>query len=97
MSTQIPREFNRYPMVSWGQKVLIKHGKHRLAAEILDESLGGLGLRLTTAVDISTGVEVRVDNGQFARMAKVVFHCPHERGGFRIGLQWTPNSQYELV
>lgn len=91
------REFNRYQPNTWGNLGSVSDGKYRYRAEILDESLAGVGLRLASRMGFQCGQVVKVDNGQFSRKAKLVYVADDPSGGIRAGVQWTPDSSFEPV
>lgn len=91
------REFVRYEPFTWGNLGSVSDGKYRYRAEILDESLAGVGLRLSSRMGIQPGQIVSVDNGQFSRKARVVYITNEEQGGVRAGAQWTPDSEFQPV
>lgn len=91
------RQFIRYEPTNWGNVGSVSDGKYHYRAEIVDESLDGVGLRLASRIGFQCGQVVRVDNGQFSRKAKLVYVNDDGRGGIRAGVQWTPDSNYEPV
>lgn len=100
------RSENRYEPHTWGAEVYLtaqprgSHRHPRIKAKVLDESLAGVGVRLSAA-DVAgqadlfeQGMMVRVDNGQFSICGHIM-HRETESTGLRLGLQWLPNAEYE--
>lgn len=93
-SAQHRRDYIRYAPINWGVRGSVSDGTRSVPAEFVDESLVGLGMRLTSHPKLATGDVVTIINDRFSRRAKLVFVSPEEAGSVRVGLQWMPNSEY---
>ena len=78
---------------AWGGTVVWTDDAGRHDAEVLDESLGGLGVRTPEPTGLIQGQIVDLENGEYARKARLVF-ARQERAGMRAGFEWTPDSFY---
>lgn len=95
--THDSRQYTRYQPVCWNHAAQLTVQDRRFNAAILDESLGGLGLRLLETAEIRHGQVMRIDDGKIARRARVVFAATGDDGQLRLGIEWTPDSSYEEV
>jgi hypothetical protein len=92
-----PREFNRYEPVHWGTKVNVSAGSQKIRAEVVDESLSGLGLLVKGTVPFAERQSVIVDNGSFGRPGTVAYIGSAGEGAMRLGIQWVPHTEYRPV
>ena len=87
------RSYIRYRPMAWGGTVVWTDDAGRHDAEVLDESLGGLGVRSPEPIALTQGQVVDLENGEYARKARLVF-AREEGPGTRAGFEWTPDSIY---
>lgn len=90
-----PREYNRYDPVHWGSKVSINTGEKKFAAEVVDESITGLGVVVSETTPLTNGQIVLVDNGTFSRVGRIAFVGEPKEGSRRVGMNWAPQSEYQ--
>jgi hypothetical protein len=84
------RRFVRYAPLGRNRQVMLHRGVHddARAAEIVDESLRGFGLRLLDASGLEVGQRVTIENHKGTFPANIVRIEPCRDGGFVIGLEF---------
>jgi hypothetical protein len=81
--------------MNWNKSVTVMIANQSTTAEVRDESISGLGLYFPEAVEVGKGRRVKVDNGNFSRVGEVVYIEPDSVGGCRMGVKFTPDTEYE--
>lgn len=90
-----PREYNRYEPIHWGTKVSISAAEQRVRAEVVDESISGLGLTVKGSVPFQVAQSVVVDNGTFGRSGTIAYVDAIADGVTRVGVHWIPHIEYK--
>jgi hypothetical protein len=80
----------RYPAHLTEREATLHCGKEQIAAAIVDESAGGLGVIVADAGGLAPGVTLEIEEigTQRARRTAKVTHVDLDDDLYRVGLEW---------
>lgn len=88
-ATENRRQFGRYEVGSEQVEVVV--GRWRKTGTIVDESIGGIGIRTDEIIGLSEGQEVQIvyNGGQESKGYVRNLRREPDEGGFWLGIGWT--------